>query len=107
MSFPYCSSSGLLLIVVGLDLRLPVRNPGTPVKTVESPLKWQTRVISCFPSTIKPGYALGSIEGRIAYNVIPEQFASETFSFRCHRREAPGPKTNPPKPVTIFGTSSC
>lgn len=63
-------------------------------------------MISCFPSTSKPGYAVGSIEGRIAYNVIPEQFASETFSFRCHRKDAPGPKTNPPKPVSIFSVNA-
>lgn len=54
----------------------------------------------------KPGYALGSIEGRISYNLIPEQFASETFSFRCHRKEPTGPKTSPPKSTAIFGTLS-
>lgn len=75
-------------------------------QSVESPLKWQTRVVACFPSTSKPGYAIGSIEGRIAYNVIPEQFSSETFSFKCHRKEPAPPRTNPPKPTMIYSVNS-
>ena len=36
-----------------------------------SPLKWQTRVISCFPTST--GFAMGSVEGRVAiqYVLIP------------------------------------
>ncbi|KAL7417410.1 WD40-repeat-containing domain protein [Mrakia frigida] len=98
------------VLVVGTAERhiqlFDLRNPATAVKSIESPLKWQTRVISCFPSTTKPGYAVGSIEGRIAYNVIPAANASETFSFKCHRAEAKLPRTNPPKPTLIYSVNS-
>jgi mRNA export factor len=34
------------------------------IQTIDSPLKWQTRSIACFPSG--DAYAVGSIEGRVA-----------------------------------------
>ena len=34
-----------------------------------SPLKWQTRVVSCFPAA--NGFAVGSIEGRVAIQYVP------------------------------------
>ncbi len=38
-----------------------------------SPLKWQTRVISCFPNST--GFAMGSVEGRVAIQyVLPISF---------------------------------
>jgi hypothetical protein len=33
-----------------------------------SPLKWQTRVISCFPTGT--GFAMGSVEGRVAIQYV-------------------------------------
>lgn len=41
-------------------------NPTTPYKTMQSPLKWQTRVTSCFTASPSSGFAVGSIEGRVA-----------------------------------------
>ena len=35
-------------------------------QTIVSPLKWQTRVLSCFTSSQNSGFAIGSIEGRVA-----------------------------------------
>jgi mRNA export factor len=40
-------------------------------KTVQSPLKWQTRVVSCF--TDASGFAVGSIEGRCAIQYANEK----------------------------------
>lgn len=48
-------------------------------QTMESPLKWQTRVLSCvkraeqpgLPS-VQPGFAVGSVEGRVAFQYIKE-----------------------------------
>ena len=37
-----------------------------------SPLKWQTRVISCFPSGT--GFAMGSVEGRVAIQYVFTHF---------------------------------
>ncbi|KAI0288659.1 WD40-repeat-containing domain protein [Multifurca ochricompacta] len=56
------------LMVVGTAERhvqiFNLTNPTTPYKTMPSPLKWQTRVISCFPNST--GFAMGSVEGRVA-----------------------------------------
>jgi len=36
------------------------------LQTITSPLKWQTRVVSCFTAAQSNGFAVGSIEGRVA-----------------------------------------
>ena len=48
-----------------------LQNPLTIYKTMQSPLKWQTRVVSCFPNAI--GFAVGSIEGRCAIQYVEEK----------------------------------
>ncbi|KAH9902857.1 Poly(A)+ RNA export protein [Cubamyces lactineus] len=77
------------LMVVGTAERhilvFNLANPTTPFKTLVSPLKWQTRVVSCFPSA--NGFAVGSIEGRVAIQYVEEKDASNNFSFKCHRRD--------------------
>ena len=77
-------------IIVGTAERhiqwMDLRNPATCVKSIESPLKWQTRVISCF-SQGPPGYAVGSIEGRCGITYINDKDAAANFSFKAHRKE--------------------
>lgn len=66
-------------------------NPVTPYKTMASPLKWQTRTIAVFPNA--DGFALGSIEGRVAIQNIEDKDQSKNYSFRCHRKDqTPGAK---------------
>ncbi|KAG0306372.1 hypothetical protein BGZ98_002490 [Dissophora globulifera] len=60
-----------------------LNNPSVPFKTVPSPLKWQTRTISCFPAG--NGYGIGSIEGRVAIQYVEEKGTQQNFSFKCHR----------------------
>ncbi|KTW29864.1 hypothetical protein T552_01068 [Pneumocystis carinii B80] len=76
------------LMVIGTADRhvciIHLNNPTTIFKTTQSPLKFQTRVISCF---IKAnGYAIGS--GRL-FTCLNQEKRSNTsslnFSFRCHR----------------------
>jgi len=51
-----------------------LRNPFNKYRQLESPLKWQTRAISCFPDAIgKDGYAIGSIEGRVGIQYAHKQ----------------------------------
>lgn len=50
-----------------------LNNPETFYKKIQSPLKWQTRVVSCF--TDGTGYAVGSIEGRCAIQYVEEKDA--------------------------------
>lgn len=63
------------LMVVGTAERyINIVNLGNPTaifKTMQSPLKWQTRVISCFPDA--SGFAVGSIEGRCAIQYVDEK----------------------------------
>ncbi|CCM00075.1 uncharacterized protein FIBRA_02102 [Fibroporia radiculosa] len=77
------------LMVVGTAERhvqiFTLTNPTTPYKTMMSPLKWQTRVVSCFPAA--NGFAIGSVEGRVAIQYVDEKDAADNFSFKCHRRD--------------------
>ncbi|KAI5798964.1 WD40-repeat-containing domain protein [Geopyxis carbonaria] len=84
------------LLVVGTAERyiniINLQNPTTIFKTMQSPLKWQTRVISCFPDA--SGFAVGSIEGRCAIQYVDEKNSSMNFSFKCHRETPTGQNTN-------------
>ena len=46
-------------------------DPDFSIQTITSPLKWQTRVVACFPSS--NGFAVGSVEGRVAIQYIDEK----------------------------------
>ncbi|KAF0482756.1 WD40 repeat-like protein [Gigaspora margarita] len=75
-----------LMVVGTADRHVQIYNlghPSTPYKTNQSPLKFQTRCISCFPSG--NGYAIGSIEGRVGIQYIEEKDNNTSFSFKCHR----------------------
>ncbi|KAI6784192.1 uncharacterized protein J7T54_004738 [Emericellopsis cladophorae] len=78
------------LCVVGTADRyinvIDLKNPQKIYKSIQSPLKWQTRVVSCF--TDSAGYAIGSIEGRCAIQYVEDKDASSNFSFKCHRDPA-------------------
>lgn len=56
-------------------------NPGQPFKTIQSPLKWQTRSVSCFLNGT--GFAVGSVEGRVGLQQInatkPEEYMSDNI----------------------------
>ncbi|TDL20804.1 WD40 repeat-like protein [Rickenella mellea] len=60
-------------------------NPTTPYRTQPSPLKWQTRVVKCFPSA--EGFAVGSIEGRVGIQYVEDKQPSRNYSFKCHRKD--------------------
>jgi mRNA export factor len=79
-----------LLVIGTADRYVNVVNLDSPdkfYKTIQSPLKFQTRVVSCF--TDSTGFAIGSIEGRCAIQYVEEKDANSNFSFKCHR-EQPG-----------------
>ncbi|GAA6004459.1 hypothetical protein JCM10207_000735 [Rhodosporidiobolus poonsookiae] len=84
------------LLVVGTAekhlLVFNLNNPTTPYKTLASPLHMQTRSVACFPDAT--GFALSSIEGRVAIQYIDDSQTSQNFSFKCHRADlkpSPGP----------------
>jgi mRNA export factor len=65
------------LCVVGTADRyinvINLKEPTKFYKTLQSPLKWQTRVVSCFADSM--GFAIGSIEGRCAIQYVEEKDA--------------------------------
>mmetsp|Transcript_1569 Transcript_1569/g.2511 ORF Transcript_1569/g.2511 Transcript_1569/m.2511 type:complete len:326 (+) Transcript_1569:91-1068(+) len=61
------------------------RNLSAPEQVRESPLRYQTRKVSCFPNG--EGFALGSIEGRVAVEYFEQQpDGKRYYAFKCHRR---------------------
>jgi hypothetical protein len=56
-------------------------------KRIESPLKYQHRCIAIFRDKKKSptGYALGSVEGRVAIQYVNPQNPKDNFTFKCHR----------------------
>ncbi|XP_059488116.1 mitotic checkpoint protein BUB3 [Neocloeon triangulifer] len=77
------------LLVVGTAGRKvlvwDLRNMGVPTQRRESSLKYQTRCIRCFPN--KQGYALSSIEGRVAVEYLDTdpEVQKKKYAFKCHR----------------------
>ncbi|KAJ7510440.1 WD40-repeat-containing domain protein [Mycena galericulata] len=73
-----------LMVVGTAERHIQIYNltsPTTLYKSMQSPLKLQTRVVSCFKASAHQGFAVGSVEGRAAFQM--------NFSFRCHRVNTP------------------
>ncbi|EHY57289.1 RNA export factor gle2 [Exophiala dermatitidis] len=87
------------LLVIGTADRyiniVDLNSPEKFYKSMQSPLKFQTRVVSCF--TDATGFAVGSIEGRCAIQYVEEKDSSNNFSFKCHRDT---PTTGPQRDVS-------
>ena len=80
-----------LMVIGTADRYVNIVNLNDPTKlykTLQSPLKWQTRVVSCFSDS--SGYAVGSIEGRCAIQYVEEKDHASNFSFKCHRETPTG-----------------
>jgi mRNA export factor len=62
---------------------------GTPqeYKRIESPLKYQHRCVAIFrdKKKVPTGYALGSVEGRVAIQYVNAANPKDNFTFKCHR----------------------
>lgn len=78
-----------LLVVGTADRTIQVFNlqsPQTVYKQLQSPLKFQTRCVACFPD--KQGYLVGSVEGRVAVHHVDDAMHAKNFTFKCHRQES-------------------
>jgi mRNA export factor len=60
-----------------------MNNPQKEHKVIQSPLKYQTRAVSCSPD--RSNFALGSIEGRVAIHYVNDSQRGSDFAFKCHR----------------------
>lgn len=75
-----------LLVVATADRFIHVvdiRKPSQIYKSIQSNLKFQTRTVACFPDA--SGFAVGSIEGRVAIQHVEEKDKRNDFAFKCHR----------------------
>lgn len=74
-----------LLVIGTADRYINVVNLTKPTefyKTLQSPLKWQTRVVACFKDAA--GFGVGSIEGRCAMQYVEEKDARSVTTPRPH-----------------------
>lgn len=64
-----------------------LENQPQEYKRHESPLKYQHRCVAIFNDKKKApvGYALGSIEGRVAIQYLNPATPKDNFTFKCHR----------------------
>lgn len=89
----YCSDVyGPMAIVSGGNRFIKVYNLDNQpqeMKTIESPLKYQHRCVSIFLDKNKnpTGFALGSIEGRVAIQYVETANPKDNFTFKCHRSQ--------------------
>lgn len=77
-----------LLVIGTAERHINIVNLNKPTeffRTITSPLKWQTRVVSCFNDS--SGFAVGSIEGRCAMQYVEDKDQGHNFSFKCHRQQ--------------------
>ncbi|XP_040567735.1 protein Rae1 [Lepeophtheirus salmonis] len=88
----YCADVDFPMAVVGLSGRGIViySLDGQTIKEykrVEPPLKYQHRCVSIFKDKkVQPtGFALGSVEGRVAIQYANSTNPKENFTFKCHR----------------------
>ncbi|KAJ8972374.1 hypothetical protein NQ314_000198 [Rhamnusium bicolor] len=56
-------------------------------KKLDSPLKYQHRCVAIFrdKKKVPTGYALGSVEGRVAIQYVNPTNPKDNFTFKCHR----------------------
>uniref|UniRef100_A0A3B4AX01 Rae1 protein homolog n=1 Tax=Periophthalmus magnuspinnatus TaxID=409849 RepID=A0A3B4AX01_9GOBI len=82
-----------------------LENQPSEFRRIDSPLKHQHRCVAIFKDKQnKPtGFALGSIEGRVAIHYInPPNPAKDNFTFKCHRSNG----TNTSTPQDIYAVNA-
>lgn len=90
----YCMDVSYPMAVVGTASRglVVYQLEGTPseFRKIDSPLKYQHRTVCIFKDKQNQptGFALGSIEGRVAIHYInPPNPSKDNFTFKCHRSQ--------------------
>jgi mRNA export factor len=87
----YCADVDYPMAVVGTAGRqiIVYQLEGKPqqYKVLDSPLKYPHRCVAIFRDKKKAptGYALGSVEGRVAIQYVNPTNPKDNFTFKCHR----------------------
>ncbi|XP_006811104.1 LOW QUALITY PROTEIN: mRNA export factor-like [Saccoglossus kowalevskii] len=87
----YCMDVVYPMAVVGTANRgiivYQLENQPSEYKRIDSPLKFQHRCVSIFKDKkgAPTGFALGSIEGRVAIHFVQAANPKDNFTFKCHR----------------------
>lgn len=84
---------GRLLVAATADRQILIfdlSNPRAPMRKMASPLKFQTRIVKCFPDSGHghgQGFGVASIEGRCSIRHADQNrdVAPTSFAFKCHR----------------------
>jgi mRNA export factor len=103
----YCADVyGPMAVVSGANRYIKVYNldnQPAELKTIESPLKFQHRCVSIFLDKNKnpTGFALGSIEGRVAIQYVEAATPRDNFTFKCHRSQP----AQPNQPQDIYAVN--
>ena len=99
------SIQGMLMVVATADRKISIYNlqslPNV-YRQLDSPLKYQTRVVSCFPD--QQGFCVGSIEGRVAVHHVDQAQSQRNFAFKCHRVSTQ--KNNRNAPSEVFAVNA-
>jgi len=86
---PYCADVRDHIAVVATSSPniyvFNLQQPQQPMRTVQSQLKFQSRCVKIFAD--KAGFAVGSIEGRVAINHVESSRDGANFAFKCHRND--------------------
>ena len=69
----------------------------------DSPLRHQTRCVAAFPD--KEGFAIGSIEGRVAIHHVDPKDNHRNFAFKCHR-ETTESRAGQPSTCNIYSVNN-
>lgn len=87
----YCADVVYPMAIVGTASRglivYQLETQPQEYKRIESPLKYQHRCVSIFldKKGSPTGFALGSVEGRVAIHYVSPQNPKDNFTFKCHR----------------------
>ena len=90
----YCADIVYPMAIVGTAQRgilcYQLDNQPREFKKIESPLKYQHRCVTIFKDKNQQptGFALGSVEGRVAIHYINPTNPKDNFTFKCHRSNA-------------------
>lgn len=81
---------GSVLVAITANRRMMIYNVGSGqpvlVENKDSPLKYQSRCVACFPD--QTGFAVGGIEGRVGIQYVQKVGNKDHFAFKCHRKDS-------------------